>query len=110
MKCPECKAENPETTKFCRKCGTELLLACPQCGAEILPEDDFCGKCGHTLPVNISAKAAGPDNFVLPIASGERKQVSVLFSDLSGYTAMTERLDPEEVREIMDRSSGRSDR
>ncbi|MBW1945402.1 MAG: AAA family ATPase, partial [Deltaproteobacteria bacterium] len=107
MKCPECKAENPETTKFCRKCGTELLLACPQCGAEILPEDDFCGKCGHTLSVNISAKAAGPNDFVLPIASGERKQVSVLFSDLSGYTAMTERLDPEEVREIMDRVFGK---
>jgi len=107
MKCPECKAENPETTKFCRKCGSELLLACPQCGAAILPDDDFCGKCGHTLSVNISAKAADPNDFVLPIASGERKQVSVLFSDLSGYTAMTERLDPEEVREIMDRVFGK---
>src|SRR3972149_2316447 len=32
---------------------------------------------------------------------GERKQVTVLFSDLSGYTAMSEKLDPEEVREIM---------
>ena len=31
----------------------------------------------------------------------ERRQVTVLFSDLSGYTAMSERLDPEEVREIM---------
>ncbi|MDX2439283.1 MAG: adenylate/guanylate cyclase domain-containing protein, partial [Desulfobacterales bacterium] len=31
----------------------------------------------------------------------ERKQVTVMFSDLSGYTAMTERLDPEEVKGIM---------
>jgi class 3 adenylate cyclase len=31
---------------------------------------------------------------------GERKYVSVLFSDMSGYTAMSERLDPEEVKEI----------
>jgi class 3 adenylate cyclase/tetratricopeptide (TPR) repeat protein len=31
---------------------------------------------------------------------GERKHVTVLFSDLSGYTAMSEKLDPEEVREI----------
>jgi class 3 adenylate cyclase/tetratricopeptide (TPR) repeat protein len=31
----------------------------------------------------------------------ERKYVTVLFSDLSGYTAMSERLDPEEVKEIM---------
>src|SRR3989304_5262202 len=39
-------------------------------------------------------------------AQGERKQVTVLFSDLSGYTAMSERLDPEEVREIMTRIFG----
>ena len=34
---------------------------------------------------------------------GERKHVTVLFSDLSGYTAMSEKLDPEEVKEIMTR-------
>jgi class 3 adenylate cyclase len=33
--------------------------------------------------------------------------VTVVFSDLSGYTAMTERLDPEEVREIMDSIFGK---
>jgi len=36
----------------------------------------------------------------------ERKHVTVLFSDVSGYTAMTERLDPEEVKEIMSRIFG----
>jgi class 3 adenylate cyclase len=34
---------------------------------------------------------------------GERKHVTVLFADLTGYTAMSEKLDPEEVREIMNR-------
>ena len=34
---------------------------------------------------------------------GERRQATVLFSDLSGYTAMNERLDPEEVRGIVGR-------
>ena len=33
---------------------------------------------------------------------GERKQVTVLFSDLSGFTALSERLDPEEVRAFQD--------
>ena len=41
-----------------------------------------------------------------PAGEAERKQVTVLFSDLSGYTAMTERLDPEEVKEIMARVFG----
>jgi class 3 adenylate cyclase len=35
--------------------------------------------------------------------SGERRQATVLFSDLSGYTAMNEQLDPEEVEGIMSR-------
>lgn len=38
-----------------------------------------------------------------PFAGGERKQVTVLFSDLSGYTSMSGRLDPEELREVMNR-------
>ena len=39
-------------------------------------------------------------------ASGERKQVTVLFSDLSGYTAMTEKLDAEVIKEVMGRFFG----
>jgi class 3 adenylate cyclase/tetratricopeptide (TPR) repeat protein len=39
-------------------------------------------------------------------AEGERKHVTVLFSDLSGYTTMSEKLDPEEVKEIMSRIFG----
>src|SRR5205085_5199720 len=35
--------------------------------------------------------------------AGERKQVTVLFTDVSGFTAMSERLDPEDVHGIMDR-------
>jgi len=35
------------------------------------------------------------------VSEGERKQVTVLFSDLSGFTAMSERLDPEDVRGVM---------
>jgi len=39
----------------------------------------------------------------------ERKLVTVLFSGLSGYTAMSEKLDPEKVREIMSRIFGEID-
>ena len=33
-------------------------------------------------------------------ASGERRHVTVVFSDLSGYTAMCEQVDPEDVRDV----------
>jgi class 3 adenylate cyclase/tetratricopeptide (TPR) repeat protein len=42
-----------------------------------------------------------PDSAVL--TEGERRQATIVFSDLSGYTAMNERLDPEEVEAIMRR-------
>ncbi len=61
----------------------------------------FCGQCGHPL-----SHAAWVVEGLTPTIIGERKQITVLFSDLSGYTSMTERLDPEEVKEIMSRIFG----
>jgi class 3 adenylate cyclase/tetratricopeptide (TPR) repeat protein len=41
-----------------------------------------------------------------PVLAGERKSVSVLFSDLSGYTALAERLDPEQVQGLLSQLLG----
>lgn len=39
---------------------------------------------------------------IIPLAlKGERKQVTVMFADISGFTAMSEKLDPEEVRSMI---------
>jgi class 3 adenylate cyclase/tetratricopeptide (TPR) repeat protein len=75
-------------------------MECPECQF-VNPEDfQFCGNCGHRFgePSELERTLAE--------AEGERKHVTVLFSDLSGYTAMCERLDPEEVKEIMSRIFG----
>ena len=75
-------------------------MECPKCQF-VNPEDfKFCGKCGHSF-----AESAEIERTVAE-AEGERKHVTVLFSDLSGYTAMCERLDPEDVKEIMGRIFG----
>jgi len=97
MKCPECQSENPDERKFCRECGAKLSSICPRCGYQNLPGDKFCGECGQKLEEAIKAEGVPPE------APAERKHVTVLFSDLSGYTAMSERLDPEEVKEITGR-------
>ncbi|MBN2026632.1 MAG: hypothetical protein JW854_07745 [Actinobacteria bacterium] len=34
-------------------------------------------------------------------SQGERKQVTVLFADVAGFTQLSEKLDPEEVRDLM---------
>jgi len=99
MKCPECRFESPDTQKFCGQCGSKLEKACPHCGEGNPPEYRFCGECGQKLDQTVKEKD------VLE-AEGERKYVTVLFSDLSGFTSLSEKLDPEEVKEVMTRVFG----
>jgi class 3 adenylate cyclase/tetratricopeptide (TPR) repeat protein len=98
MNCPKCHAENREGMKFCEQCGTKMELQCPNCKAAIPLGKKFCGECGHRLAEPTALKEV-PDTE----STGERKHVTVLFSDLSGYTAMSEKLDPEEVKDITTR-------
>lgn len=101
MKCPECGFENPDGMKFCGECGKKLEIVCPRCGFGNSPSFKFCGNCGQRLEDEPPLKDKLP-----PIPESERKHVTVLFSDLSGYTAMSERLDPEEVKGITARIFG----
>ena len=114
MKCSKCQFDNPEGMKFCGQCGTEFAAVCQECGFSNPPGFKFCGKCGHDfrqikeIPLSISSeqKALSPEAPEMKIpalrdkTAGERKYVTALFSDMSGYTAMSEKLDPEEVKEI----------
>ena len=100
MKCPKCRFENRESAKFCKECGANLETTCLKCGTVYEPGSKFCDKCGYQLDREF--KADKP----VPGGSGERKHITVLFSDLSGYTAMSEKLDPEEVKEITGRIFG----
>ena len=97
MRCPRCHFENRDAVNFCEECGVRIRSVCPRCGLEVPLGRKFCGECGQPLP------AAGTAERTTPAIVGERKQVTVMFSDLSGYTRMTERMDPEEVKEIMGR-------
>jgi len=114
MKCPNCQIDNAETRKFCRKCGAKLSHICPQCGSENLLSDDFCGECGHDLtikappPIDYSQpRSYTPKHLADKILSarssmeGERKQVTVLFADVKGFTSISEKLDAEEVQTLI---------
>ena len=94
MECPKCQSKNPPGIKFCGECGAELERICPACRHSNLPQFKFCGQCGQKLNGEKTKES------LFPGIESERKQVTVLFSDLSGYTALSEKLDPEEVKEI----------
>jgi len=122
MRCLKCGTEYSETRKFCSECGAKLLLICPQCGFENLPKDKFCGECGYdlTLPSKPIPKELSFDEKLAKIQrylpkdltqkilaqrdkiEGERKQVTVMFCDMEGFTSLTEKLGSEEMYSIMD--------
>ncbi|MCD8382109.1 MAG: M4 family metallopeptidase [Clostridiales bacterium] len=50
MKCPNCRTEQPETAKFCGKCGFKLEgRVCPKCGTLAPKGAQYCGVCGRKL-------------------------------------------------------------
>jgi class 3 adenylate cyclase/tetratricopeptide (TPR) repeat protein len=122
MECPNCQTDNETGAKFCNECGAKLESACPECSKTNRPDSKFCNECGHnlTLPSKSPLKELSfgekldkiqrylPKGLTEKILSqrdrieGERKQVTVMFCDMEGFTRLTERLGPEEAYTIMD--------
>src|SRR5712691_2172389 len=84
-------------------------MICAGCGFEAPSDFAFCPKCGSRLavtstgrPVFRPAQAPSPAPGTAPPgeAEADRRPVTVLFADLSGFTALSERLDPEDVRAL----------
>ena len=95
MQCPQCQAENREGRQFCAKCGAPLVIVCPSCGFSNEPDEAFCGGCGQRLGTPSVPVGRTP-------TEAERRQLTVMFCDLVGSTALAQQLDPEELREMVD--------
>jgi class 3 adenylate cyclase len=122
MRCLACGTELIAGKAFCHVCGTRVPQACPRCGAEIAADFRFCPDCGLQLDGGTAASAPVPAAADAPAAplsampeglaekiralggdlAGERKQVTVLFCDLAGSTAVADGLDPEVFRELLE--------
>jgi class 3 adenylate cyclase/tetratricopeptide (TPR) repeat protein len=87
-------------------------VVCPSCGASNPPDNKFCGQCATALEQPSPPRFASPESYTpkhladkiltsKAALEGERKQVTVLFVDVSGFTSLSERLDPEEVHRLM---------
>jgi class 3 adenylate cyclase/tetratricopeptide (TPR) repeat protein len=127
VNCPNCQHANPDGAKFCLNCGQALALTCPRCGAGLPAGSRFCSNCGYQLagqPQPVAAPASAPPATGDPLLrfiprelatrleaarhshamEGERRNVTILFCDVKGSTAMAEQLDPEEWADIMNRA------
>jgi adenylate cyclase len=106
MTCAACQAPNPPSARYCQQCGARFGPPCAACGAATWPNARYCNECGTAVGQAASAAAGGaPAGAALGGALGvlpeERRLVTVLFADVVGFTSLSERLDPEEVRDLM---------
>ena len=108
--CPACRHPNPAGQKFCGECGTGLAAPPPQRPAPAAAPGPPAPTEGSPALQHAAPDTYTPRHLAEKILTsrgaleGERKSVTVLFADVSGFTAMSEGLDPEEVHAIMDRA------
>jgi class 3 adenylate cyclase len=103
MRCAACGIDNRPGRRFCAECGAGLPVACGACNAENEARARFCGQCGAALVDAETATATGlaePAQRSWPEA--ERRQLTLLFCDLCSSTALSDRLDPEDMREVLE--------
>ncbi len=115
MHCTACKNDNPDDALFCNACGASLELRCSSCDKVNPPASRFCNGCGTALSAPTTIEQRDPRDYTprhlaekilhhKGALEGERKQVTVLFADLVGSTALAERIDAEEMHGLMDRA------
>ncbi len=118
MQCPKCHSDCSPEFDFCPRCAAPLQVTCPQCGFRAPADFQFCPKCATALtpavgtppPADATAERLlrqVPKEYAERLLAtrgqphDERRTVTILFCDVKGSTAMAEKLDPEDVKEIM---------
>lgn len=117
--CSKCGNQNPPGLPVCAKCAAPLANLCPNCNFENPKGFKFCGNCGANLLTTALLHGSDAETLrrlqgYIPVQlvdkilrvgkqiEGERRTVTVLFSDIVGFTSISEQLDPEQVYNIID--------
>src|SRR5437764_3852004 len=95
--CGTCGGENPEGMRFCGHCGVPSGNV-----AQAPPKEEAGQDVSDTLRSFVAEQVA--DHL---IESGgklpeERRLITALFADVSGFTSLADRLDPEQLLEVID--------
>jgi class 3 adenylate cyclase len=100
MRCSSCGFDNPEGMNFCGKCANPLT--------EKRVKERNGGREKRRKGKKVSPKEqrealsdSGPRTSDSGLTSAERRQMTVMFCDLVGSTPLAEKLDPEELREVI---------
>jgi adenylate cyclase len=112
MGCVACGFKIESSFAFCPKCGARQPIACAACGQVCQPDFSFCPRCGTPLssaspspirrefpPRPTATEVAQPTPAPLD-TEADRRPLTVLFADLCGFTALSEKIDPEIMRAL----------
>lgn len=102
MNCASCNFQCPDGMKFCGQCGASVQIICSNCQFDNPTGFSYCGNCGTQL----STKSEHSPLQKLPLqethhVEAEHRHLTVMFCDLVGSTALSSKLDPEELREVI---------
>ena len=97
MKCPKCQHENPDAHKHCSECGHQLPISSTPF-PQTLTFDDKIDQIQRYLPKGLTEKVLAQRGKI----EGERKQVTVMFCDMEGFTPFVEKIGSEKAYSVMD--------
>jgi class 3 adenylate cyclase/tetratricopeptide (TPR) repeat protein len=97
--CQQCKGVNPDQTRFCGHCGAPVPSA-----ETTAPTPPPSSRLEWSSPLRsfVSTQVAERLEESHGQIDDERRLVTAVFADISGFTALAERFDPEELSEVID--------
>ena len=93
MRCPTCSAEIPELSHFCLNCGSSLEGTT----TAVRPTVDGFALIRNYIPRDLAQKILTAGKQI----ESERRLVTVLFADVTGFTALSEKMDVEDVSLVL---------
>ncbi len=94
-RCPDCDLSCPDGALECQRCGATISMVCAQCGAGNPALARFCCGCGARIEAAVDSQGQSS------LARPEWRQLTVLFCDVVGSTALGRKLDPEDFHRVI---------
>src|SRR5919199_4935605 len=94
--CAACGGENPDGMRFCGHCGSPAEA--PAATAAATPQPDVSDALRSFVTGQVADRLVEAGGRL----TEERRLVTALFADISGFTSLAERLDPEQLLEVID--------
>ena len=98
--CEACGAESAGQGRYCSQCGKALYIACSSCGQRNFSSSGRCSGCRQRIrPEEAIGEASAELRDGRPL---ERRQLTIMFTDLVNSTGLADSMDPEDFRALIE--------